>query len=107
MTVPQKRCTLLNNALDIANELAKEPDAAGVFLNKAIRTVTGTPTDPLRRPDVSLLSTDKSVTAVEVPSPSDSLTQLARRNLKTQLQLPAEQRGGLFIIHIPSNKKTP
>jgi hypothetical protein len=86
-------------SLEVAKELAKEPDAAKVFLNKAYKTVTGDPTQSPRRPDTTLLSKDKSVTAVEVPSKTDKLSELAKRNLKAQLRLPPEQRGGLFIIH--------
>src|SRR4051794_37657499 len=64
-------------SLEIAQELAAQPDAAKVFLNKAYRTMTGNPLDSLRRPDSTLLSIDETVTAVEVPSKSDNVLNLA------------------------------
>lgn len=86
-------------SLETVQELAAQPDAAKAFLNKAYRTITGNPSDSLRRPDSALLSVDESITAVEVPSKTDSLLNLAARNLKAQLKLPPDKRGGVFIIH--------
>ena len=91
---------------EIAKQLSTDPyaDALRVYLNKAVKTVTGNPSDPSNRPDVTLLSKDRSVTAIEVPSKTDTPGQLASRNLKAQLRLPPGLRGGLFIVHIQPKK---
>uniref|UniRef100_UPI001FD2887F RHS repeat-associated core domain-containing protein n=2 Tax=Pseudomonas TaxID=286 RepID=UPI001FD2887F len=61
---------------DIALQMAKSGDYEKVGVNVAVKTVTGVPTDPITRPDVTGLRKDGRVDIVEVPSPTDQLTRL-------------------------------
>lgn len=90
----------------IATEFAKQPEVELVTLNKAYRTISGVASDPLRRPDVGVRDVDKVITSVEVVSKTDSVLNLAARNLKAQLRLPADKRGGVFVVPIDA-KPTP
>lgn len=51
--------------------MANSGDYEKVGVNVAVKTVTGVPTDPITRPDVTGLRKDGKVDIVEVPSPTD------------------------------------
>ncbi|WP_218186790.1 hypothetical protein, partial [Pseudomonas sp. NBRC 111117] len=72
---------------DIAEQMAMSGDYERVGVNVAVKTVTGVPTDPITRPDVTGLRKDGRVDIVEVPSPTDVTKKLEAKGRTTLLGL--------------------
>ncbi|MEZ0195920.1 hypothetical protein AB9U01_17920 [Pseudomonas qingdaonensis] len=68
---------------DIAEQMAMSGNYERVGVNVAVKTVTGVPTDPITRPDVTGLRKDGKVDIVEVPSPTDQSHKLRAKGQNT------------------------
>ncbi|POA50374.1 type IV secretion protein Rhs [Pseudomonas sp. MPR-ANC1] len=77
----------------IAEEMAKSGDYQKVGVDVAVKTVTGVPTDPRTRPDVTGLRHDGTVDIVEVPSPTDNSDKLKAKGQKTLAALGSRAGG--------------
>ncbi len=77
---------------DIAEQMAMSGDYERVGVNVAVKTVTGVPTDPITRPDVTGLRKDGRVDIVEVPSPTDDPKKLKAKG-KVTLQGLGDRKG--------------
>ncbi|WP_374755539.1 hypothetical protein, partial [Pseudomonas sp. NBRC 111117] len=80
---------------DIAEQMAMSGDYERVGVNVAVKTVTGVPTDPNTRPDVTGLRKDGKVNIVEVPSPTDKLPALKAKGDTTLAGLG--DRAGTYL----------
>ncbi|WP_372588202.1 RHS repeat-associated core domain-containing protein [Acidovorax sp. BLS4] len=67
----------------LADKLAATGRYVKLGIDLAVRTVTGVPTDPGKRPDVTGLRKDGKVDIFEVPSPTDDLKKLQDKGNQT------------------------
>ncbi|MBC3478932.1 MULTISPECIES: RHS repeat-associated core domain-containing protein, partial [Pseudomonas] len=67
----------------MAEQMANSGQYEKIGVNVAVKTVTGVPTDPITRPDVTGLRKDGKVDIVEVPSPTDNLKELQSKGRST------------------------
>jgi hypothetical protein len=71
-----------------------------IWFNRAYVTATGTKTVPRRVPDVIGRRKSGQYDAVEVPSKTDNVAELIRRNRRAMSQLPLPQQGNVQIEYI-------
>jgi len=88
---------------DIAEQMAMSGDYERVGVNVAVKTVTGVPTDPITRPDVTGLRKDGRVDIVEVPSPTDKLPALEAKGRTTLAALG--EREGTYLATPPTLRR--
>jgi uncharacterized protein RhaS with RHS repeats len=67
----------------LADKLAKTGRYIKIGIDLAVKTVTGVPGDPAKRPDVTGVRSDGKVDIFEVPSPTDDLQKLKDKGAQT------------------------
>ena len=81
----------------IARDLASEPQTESVHLNQQWRTFTDKQTMSTKRPDVASNTKGGTYESFEIPSPSDDIRTIVKRNLKVMLEL-GDKSEGLTIV---------